>query len=79
MPDMAYTIDRIVVKTRKEGCGEAEAAGSYLWPNGVPNGVTITLLIAVTEPSQVGQFEISGLTFEALQAMEPGRRQALHR
>jgi hypothetical protein len=54
-----------------EGCGEAGAAGSYLWPNGVPNGVTITLLIAVTEPSQVGQFEISGLTFEALQAMEP--------
>jgi hypothetical protein len=54
-----------------EGYTEAGAVGGYLWPGGVPAGVSIELLVAVVEPSQFGTFEIRGLTLEALQAMDP--------
>jgi hypothetical protein len=54
-----------------EGYTEASAAGAYLWPKGIPAGITVTPLIVVTEPSQVGEFEITGLTINALESMEP--------
>src|SRR5437867_7391650 len=54
-----------------QGYSEAGAVGSYLWPGGVPAGVHITPLVVVEEPTQIGQFEITGLTLDALQSMEP--------
>ena len=54
------------------GYTEADAVGGYLWPNGpLPAGVGITVVAVVTEPAQVGSFELTGLTPTALAAMEP--------
>lgn len=55
-----------------EGYTEAGAVGGYLWPAGVPAGVNITALVVVEEPVQMGQFELTGLTLEALRSMEEG-------
>ena len=54
-----------------KGFTEAGAVGGFLWPGGVPAGVNIVPLVVVEEPSQIGQFELTGLTIDALQSMEP--------
>jgi hypothetical protein len=54
-----------------EGFTEASAVGGFLWPDGVPAGVHILPLVVVEEPTQMGQFEFTGLTIDALQSMEP--------
>jgi hypothetical protein len=54
-----------------QGYTEPGAVGTYLWPGGVPAGVTITVSTVVLEPSQVGIFELSGITIDALQTMDP--------
>jgi hypothetical protein len=54
-----------------EGYTEPGAVGSYLWPGGVPDGVTITASTVVLEPAQIGTFELTGVTIDALQSMDP--------
>lgn len=54
-----------------EGYTEVGAVGGYLWPAGVPEGVQINALVVVEEPAQVGEFELTGLTLDAQQSMEP--------
>jgi hypothetical protein len=54
-----------------EGFTEAGAVTGYLWPSGTPPGVSVSADVVVTEPAQVGSFEITGLTMLAVQAMEP--------
>ena len=54
-----------------QGYTEAGAAGTFLWPAGVPAGVQIVPLVVVQEPAPIGQFEITGLTLDALSSMEP--------
>ena len=56
---------------RVGGLSETALLGAWIWPSGVPPAVTITLREAVTDPAPVGDFEITGITFEALQAMDP--------
>jgi hypothetical protein len=53
-----------------EGYTEPGAVGAYLWPEGVPDGVTITATTVVLEPTQIGTFELSGVTTDALQSMD---------
>jgi len=54
------------------GVTEAGVVGQYLWPMvPLPDGVDIDAVIVVTEPAQVGRFELRGLTPAALSAMEP--------
>src|SRR5664280_2319163 len=38
-----------------EGYTEASAVGAYLWPNGVPDGVQITVSSVVEEPVQINE------------------------
>jgi hypothetical protein len=54
-----------------EGYTEVGAVAGYLWPTGMPDGVTITPLVIVTEPAQVGKFQLTGLSLAALQTMQP--------
>jgi hypothetical protein len=54
-----------------EGYTEPGAVGGYLWPSGVPSGVTITVGTVLLEPVQMGTFELSGVTIDAVQSMEP--------
>jgi hypothetical protein len=54
-----------------EGYSEPGAVGAYLWPEGVPDGVTITAATVVLEPTQIGTFELSGVTTDALQSLDP--------
>lgn len=53
------------------GFTEESAVGAYIWPSGIPHGVTITAGLVITEPHPSGDFTITGVTFEALQAMDP--------
>lgn len=53
------------------GFTEAAALAGYLWPHGVPHGVTVTAQLVVTEPAQIGDFEFTGLTTEAVSEMDP--------
>jgi hypothetical protein len=54
-----------------DGFTEAGAVGGYLWPGGVPAGVEIVALTVVEEPAQIGQFELTGLTMDAMSQMDP--------
>src|SRR4051794_20311375 len=45
--------------------------GGYIWPSGVPSGVTIRQKVAVTEPIVRGWFVIEGLTPSGVKTMEP--------
>ena len=54
-----------------EGYIDPGAVGAYLWPSGVPEGVTVTASTVVLEPAPMGTFEITGITFDALQSMDP--------
>jgi hypothetical protein len=56
---------------RFQGYTEAGAVASYLWPRGAPKGVQINPTVVVTEPVQIGEFELRNVTFEAIQTMEP--------
>jgi hypothetical protein len=60
-----------------QGYTEADAVGGYLWPEGVPPGVRIVPLVVVQEPAQTGEFELTGLTVDALQSMEPSVAQRI--
>ncbi len=54
-----------------EGYTETGAVGGYLWPGGVPTGIQITPLVVLEDPVQRGEFELTGLTTEAIQSMDP--------
>jgi len=53
-----------------EGITEAWAAGVYLWPSGPPAGVRIVPLVVTEEPVQMGLFELTGVTYDAIDTME---------
>jgi hypothetical protein len=53
------------------GFTEESAVGAYIWPGGVPHGVTITAGLVITEPHPSGDFTIAGVTMDALQTMDP--------
>ena len=54
-----------------KGFTEAGAVGRYIWPSGPPPGVQIAPLVVVEKPVRMGLFELTGVTFDALETMEP--------
>jgi hypothetical protein len=54
-----------------QGFTDAGAVGSYIWPSGPPPGVRIAPLVVVEKPVQMGLFELTGVTYDALDTMEP--------
>jgi hypothetical protein len=53
------------------GFTEAGAVKGFIWPSQQPSGVWITPLVVVTEPAQVGIFEVGGITTDNIKIMEP--------
>jgi hypothetical protein len=56
---------------RFQGYTEVGAVAGYLWPRGAPEGVEITPTVVVTEPVQMGEFELTHVTQNAIMSMEP--------
>jgi hypothetical protein len=54
-----------------QGFTEAGAVAGYIWSGGPPKGVRIVPLVIVEKPVQIGLFELSGITLEALKTMNP--------
>lgn len=54
-----------------EGYTDANAVGAYLWPNGIPDGVQITVVSVVQGPVQTGEFKLTNLSIDAVQSMDP--------
>jgi hypothetical protein len=53
------------------GFTEAAAVRGFIWPSQRPFGVWIEPLVVVTEPAQVGTFEVGGVTADNIKIMEP--------
>src|SRR5207302_113413 len=54
-----------------QGYTEAGAVAGAIWPTQLPPGVRIVPLVVVEAPEQIGLFELSGVTYDALATMEP--------
>jgi len=53
------------------GITDAGYLGVYLWPSGSPRAVRITPLVIIEEPVPMGVFELTGITYDVLDTMDP--------
>jgi len=48
-----------------------QSATRAIWPSRSPFGVTVQLIVAVTDPVDLGTFKLHGVNFQSLSTMEP--------
>ena len=53
-----------------QGYTETGAVSGLIWPSGPPPGIRISPLIILEEPVQIGLFELTGVTYDAINTME---------